>query len=204
MPTILHSTPEPADGPPPGTPEPYWQAQRWLPSHRRDTRGMLADLIRRLLTAALHVRWRLTVEVGIDATIDAPDEATATAAVHAALRTAGTLITLSRTDPGAVPPWRCLGVTDRPLTYLDYGADATNPDTDPEAGDSGDWRCVATLVLAFTVDVADASWPDEHYAIDVFPSAAANGLPGPRTITTHAVWIARRVPVRRARHHGPH
>jgi hypothetical protein len=165
---------------------------------------MLADLIRRTLTAALHVRWRLTIEVGIDATIDAADEASATAAVHAALRTAGTLITLSRSDPDAVPPWRSLAVTDRPLVYLDYGADPTNPKPGPVVGGSGDWRCVATLVLAFTVDVADASWPDENYAIDVFPATPLDGMPRPRTITTHAAWIARRVPVRRARHHARH
>ncbi len=61
---------------------------------------------------------------------------------------------------------------------------------------------MATLVVAFTVEVAEASCPDEHYAIDVFPTAAPHGLPHPRTITTRPVWVARRVPVRRPRHHA--
>jgi hypothetical protein len=204
MPTTLQRTPEPDDGPPPpGVPEPYWRAQLWLPGHRRDTRGMLADLCRRLLTRMFNVRWRLSIEVGLDADIDAPDETAATAAVEASLRAPGTLIALSRTNRDAVPPWRSLGVTDRPPVYLDYGADATDrnsgagDDDGDAAGDVGTWSCMATLVVAFTVDVAEASWPHEHYTIDVFPAAGPPGLAGPRTITTRAVWVARRLPVRR-------
>src|SRR5437867_2457705 len=121
MPTTAQTAPDPGDRIPPSAPEPYWRQQLWQPAYRRDTVGMLADLIRRLLTRLFHVRWRLTVQVGIDADIDAPTEEAASHAFRTCLHAVDTLIVLSRTDLGAVPPWWSLAVTDRPPVYVDYG-----------------------------------------------------------------------------------
>ena len=172
--------------------EPYWRTQLRLPSPHCNTRGMLADLYRRLLTRIFKVRWRLTVDVGIDADIDAPDAAHAAAALETALYAPGTLMTLSRTNPAAMPPWRILGLAQRPLTYIDYGADAAEPTADDAPTT---WHCMARVVVAFTVDVAEASWPDERYAIGLF----ADGHPAPRNLSTHALWVSRRLPARRDR-----
>jgi len=194
-------------------PEPYWRTQLRLPSPYGDTGGMLADLWRRLLTRLFKVRWRLTVHVGIEADVTAPDQASAAAALEAAMHAPGTLMTLSRTHPGATPPWRILGLARQPLAYIDYGAAGAEPTDDPTV-----WRCMATVVAAFTVDVAEASWPDERYAVGVavdgerlhrihaghaghtvgiMSPARRFGLTSP--VTTDPVWVMRRFPVRRDR-----
>jgi hypothetical protein len=173
---------------------------------------MLADLCRRLLTGIFKVRWRLTVHFLIEADVNAPDPARAAAALEAAMYAPGTLMTLSRTHSGAMPPWRILGLAQQPLAYIDYGAAGVEP-----TGDITVWRCMAQVVVAFTVDVAEASWPDERYAVGVavggerlrrvrvghsvwtVSPARRLGLVSP--VTTETVWVLRRWPVRRDRRH---
>jgi hypothetical protein len=111
-------------------PEPYWRTQLRLPSPYCDTGGMLADLCRRLLTGIFKVRWRLTVHFLIEADVNAPDPARAAAALEAAMYAPGTLMTLSRAHPGALPPWRILGLAQQPLAYVDYGAAGAEPTGD--------------------------------------------------------------------------
>jgi hypothetical protein len=38
------------------------------------------------------------------------------------------------------------------------------------------WRCTALLLLRFTVDVADAGWPDDDFAVDVVPARTQRRL----------------------------
>jgi hypothetical protein len=191
-------------------PEPYWRTQLRLPSPYCDTGGMLADLYRRLLTRIFNVRWRLTVHFHIEADVTAPDQAHAAAALEAPMYAPGTLMTLSRTHPGATPPWRILGLAQQPLAYIDYGAEPTD---DPTV-----WRCMAQVVVAFTVDVAEASWTDERYAVGVAVDGeqlqrihAGQGVwvmsPARRfglvsLVAADAVWVLRRFPVRRDRRQG--
>lgn len=197
-------------------PEPYWRTQLRLPSPYCDTRGMLADLWRRLLTRIFTVRWRLTVHFFIEADVTAPDQARAAAALEAAMYVPGTLMTLSRILPGATPPWRILGLAQQPLAYIDYGAAGAEPTDDTTV-----WRCMAQVVVAFTVDVAEASWPGERYAVGVGVDGErlrrihaghaghAVGVMSPARrfglvsrVTTDTVWVARRFPVRRDRRQG--
>jgi hypothetical protein len=76
---------------------------------------------------------------------------------------------------------------------------------------------MAQVVVAFTVDVAEASWPDERYAVGVavgrerlrrvrvghsvwvVSPARRLGLASP--VTTDTVWVLRRWAVRRDRRH---
>lgn len=49
--------PDEPDRPSPVTTEPCWRRQAWRPAPYRDTAGMLADLVRRLLSALLGLPW---------------------------------------------------------------------------------------------------------------------------------------------------
>ena len=184
----LHLVPEPSDGLPLSEPEPYWQAQLRLPSHHRDTRGMLGDLWRRLLTRMFHVRWRLIVEFLIEADINAPDEASASAALESALHGPGTVFTLSRANPGGRWRWLPIGLAQRPWAYIDYGVIPADPSGDTTTA----WDGMARVVVAFTVDVAEACWPDDRYAVWLF----ADGQPPPRNLIVDPVHVSRRRPVR--------
>lgn len=193
-------------------PEPYWRTQLRLPSPYCDTGGAFADLYRRLLTRVFKVRWRLTIHLFIEADVNAPDQDRAAAALKAAIHAPGTLMTLSRTHPGATPTWRILALAEQPLAYIDYGAAGVEPTDDPTL-----WLCSAQVVVAFTVDVAEASWPDERYTVGVavagerlqrihaghsvavISPARRLGLASP--VTTDSVWLLRRFPVRRNRRH---
>ncbi|GAA0896069.1 hypothetical protein [Virgisporangium aurantiacum] len=174
----------------PVRPEPYWRTQLHLPSRYADNRGMFADLWRRLLTRIFQARWRLTIEISIDADLDEPDRDSAVAAVESAMYAPGAAWTLLRADPGATPPWQPIAWARRPVAYLDNGAA-------PSVDDDGTtvWSCIGTVVVAFTVDVDEASWPSDRYLIGL----ATSPSPTLRTFTASGAWVIRRRPIHRHR-----
>jgi len=192
MPITLHTPtgePDEPDQSVPATTVPYWRDQTWRPGGYRDTRGMLADLLRQLATRLFALRWRLSLTVLIDTFVCAPDEQTARLAVRDALRHPDTVIALSRAQPDAVPPWRALGTADHVALHPHVVV------VDAGTGDDV-WECTTSLLLRFTVDVADAGWPNRDFVVDVVPARTQ-----PRLFATEARDLAllRRRPTRPAR-----
>jgi hypothetical protein len=124
---------------------------------------MLADLARRALSRLCGLRWRLTLDIVVHTFVHAPDELSASLTVSDALRHPDTIIALSRAEPDAIPPWRALGTADRVEVILPV--DAVQAGTD-----DGAWKCTTLLLLNFTVDAADAGWPDGDFVVDVVPA----------------------------------
>ena len=170
--------------------EPYWRTQLHLPAHHADNRGMFADLWRRLLTRVFKARWRLTIEISIDADLDEPDRDSAVTALESAMYAPDAVWVLLRAEPGATPPWRPIAWARRPVAYLDYGA---VPIIDEDGAPV--WNCVGTVVVAFTVDVDEASWPSDRYLVGL----AASPPPALRTFTAGRAWVTQRRPVHRHR-----
>jgi hypothetical protein len=195
--TTLHTPaegPEEPDRPVTSTSEPYWRHEMWRPAGYRDSTGALADLARRALTVLLRLRWRLTLDVTVRTFVAAADEQAACLAVTDALRHPDTVIALSRAEPDTIPPWRALCTADRIEIVVD--AHAVDAGTDDLL-----WRCTAVLLLRFTVDVADAGWPADHFAVDVVPARTQ-----PRLLATDArtYSLIRRTPTRtQPRHRRP-
>lgn len=150
------------------------------------------DLLRRITTRLSRLQWRLSLHVIVHTYIHAVDEQTACLSVTDALRHPDTVIALSRAEPDAMPPWRALGTSDRVAQYWDV--DAVDTGTD-----DGAWKC-STLLRRFTVDVADAGWPDRDFAVDVIPAVTRPRLFG--TETTGPMLI-RRTPTRATRRPRP-
>jgi hypothetical protein len=146
---------------------------------------MIADLARRLATTLFRLRWRLSLDVTIHTYVLAPDERTARLTVTDALRHPDTVIALSRAEPDAVPPWRVLATAERVELHRDVDA--------VEADDTGAWQCTTLLLLRFTVDVADAGWPDDDFVVDIVPARTQ-----PRLFATEATGplLIRRLPTR--------
>lgn len=194
MPITLHTPtgePEEPDRPAPAAAQPYWRDQSWRPPGYRDTSGALADLARRLATRLLGLRWRLSFTAVIDTLVHAPNEDTARLAVTDALRHRDTVIALSRAQPGEVPPWRPLGTADHVDPRMNVHA--------VEAGD-GAWQCTTMLLLSFTVDVADAGWPDRDFVVDVVP---ARTQPRLRDTEAAGTVLMHRRPTRAPQHPQP-
>jgi len=196
MPITVHTLtgePDEPDRPAPHASEPYWRQQTWRPARYRDSTGALADLLRRLATTVFRLRWRLSLDVIVDTYVRAPDEQTACLTVTDALRHPDAVIGLSRAEPDAVPPWRALGTADWVERYWDV--DAVDTGTDDSV-----WKCRTLLFLRFTVDVADAGWPDSDFVVDVVPVRTH-----PRLFDTEASKPAliRRVPTRAPRRPRP-
>jgi hypothetical protein len=93
--------------------------------------------------------------------------------------------------PAPYRPGGPLGTADR--VHLEYGVTA-----EPEPDGTGRWRCTAWLLASFTVDADDASWPAEHFAVDIVP--AAIHTPRLRGIHADTLSIIRRTPTRRRPH----
>jgi hypothetical protein len=184
MPDTLQPPPEP-DGPSPSAPEPYWRRQLWLPAAYRDSVGLFADVGRRMLSWMLRLRWRLHVDVRIRVEVNAVDEQAARIAVQAALCHRDSVIGLSRAEVDAVPPWRPLGTASRVGLYTDIIVVSTG---------HGAWRCVARMLATFTVDAADAAWPDPYFAVDIVPAIGDLHVRGAEADGLH---IAHRLPTRR-------
>ena len=191
--TALHT---PAEGPDEpdravaSASEPYWRHEMWRPARYRDSTGALADLARHALTVLFRLRWRLTLDVSVRTFVPAPDEQAACLAVTDALRHPDTVIALSRAEPDAIPPWRALCTADR--VEIVVHADAVDADADDLV-----WRCTALLLLRFTVDVADAGWPNHDFVVDVVPARTQPRLFATDARTHHL--LIRRTPTRTPR-----
>ena len=185
MPEYLQQPPVPnLDAPAPTQPMAYWRRQLQLAPEYCDSVGAIADLGRRLLSRPLRLRWRLHVNARIQAQVPACCEENARLALRMALkRHAGSVIALSRADFDAVPPWRPLGVA----TSVDIPSSIVCLPLGP-----GVWQCTAWMEAPFTVEVTDAAWPADYFAIDI--AVANHAL---RDVEVDGVYIEHRWPTRR-------
>jgi hypothetical protein len=138
-----------------------------------------------MLSRMLRLRWRLHIDIRIQAEVNALNEQAARTTVQTALHDRDTVIGLSRADIDAVPPWRALGTAIRVGLYTDIILVST--------GD-GAWRCAARMMVAFTVDATDAAWPDPYFAVDIVPAIGDLHVRGTEVDGLH---IVHRLPTRR-------